>query len=220
MRDAFPETPRSLLSQLGRGSDGTLDHGAWRQFFDLYHHAIWVSALDAFRRFRWNRVPEELLEEVIADVVISFFKSDFTYDPNRGRFRNFLRQLTAWRIMDRLGKLPKATESLETVEETAEELADSRLPGDGVEAREKEAFRAALLAMMLEEVRQQVDPQTFLIFEMTKVRGEKPEAVAARLKVKRNIIDGAVHRVFRRLQALAALPEYQKEFQSWNSDDV
>ena len=222
MPDAFPDTPRSLLFQLEKGSGSAFYQSAWREFFDLYHHALRVAALDTFRRFHWTHVPEEILEEVIADVVISFFKADFSYDPERGRFRNYLRQLTTWRIMDRLGKLPKPTEPLDPFlhddaeghpQKLPEELLDSRQPGDAMDVQEQDAFRAALFATMLEDVRSQVDPQTFLIFEMTKIQGVKPEAVAEKFKVKRNVVDNAVHRVFRRLQALACQPEYRKEYQ-------
>lgn len=214
MPDAFPDTPVSLLSRLEERGSGLPYQDAWRSFFDLYHGPIRAAALVTFRRFNWNHVPDDLLEEVIADVVVSFFKAQFSYDPARGRFRNYLRQLTAWRIMDKLGKLPaKPPAQLESVEESdLADPVDSQQPDGELECTERASYRAALFATMLEDVRNRVSPQTFLIFEMTKIMGQSPDDVAAQFKVKRNVVDNAAHRVLNKLRELAAQPEYRKEY--------
>lgn len=217
MPDAYPETPVSLLARIERGRSGNAYELAWSEFFDLYHEALRVSAIDTFRRFRWFHVPPELVDEIVADVVVSFFKADFSYDPERGgRFRNYLRQLTTWRIMDKLGKLPsRNAEAVEkAVEAEAAELLDARRPDGDMDERERAAFRAALLATMLEDVRAQVDPRTIFFFEEIKLHGKSPEELAAKFKVSRNVVNNAVYRVLRKLQVLAAQPEYQKEYLS------
>jgi len=217
MPNVYPDTPVSLLSRLEKGKSGPSYQTAWNEFFDLYHNAIRISALGTFRRFHWVDVPPELLDEIVADVVVSFFKADFRYDPDRGgRFRNYLRQLTTWRIMDKFGKLPAhATERVEGAgEEQHAELLDLNQPDSAMDERERTAFRSALLATMLEDVRAQIDPQTFFFFEQAKLCGERPEALAAQYEVRRNVVDLAVHRVMRRLQALAGQPEYRKEYLS------
>jgi len=159
-------------------------------------------------------VPEDMLEEVIADVVVSFFKAEFAYDPARGRFRNYLRQLTAWRIMDKLGKLPPTPPvQLESLAET--DLADptnAHRPDGELETQEHDAYRSAIFATMLEDVRNRVSPQTFLMFEMTKIQGCNPDDVAKQFKVKRNVVDNASYRVLNKLRELACQPEYRKEY--------
>lgn len=217
MPDAYPDTPPSLLSRLENGKSGPSYQTAWDEFFDLYHDAIRVSAIDTFRRFHWHNVSPELVDEIVAEVVVSFFKADFSYDATRGgRFRNYLRQLTTWRIMDKLGKLPDhPPEPIEQVEgKEYPELLDTQAPDSLLADEERAAFRTALLVTMLEDVRAQVDPQTIFFFEQTKLHGKRPEELALKYKVSRNIVDNAVYRVLRRLQALASQPEYRKEYLS------
>jgi RNA polymerase sigma factor (sigma-70 family) len=214
MPDVFPDTPVSLLSCIEGRRGGMPYQDAWRSFFDLYHGPIRAAALGTFGRYNWNQVPEDLLEEVIADVVVSFFKAEFSYDPERGRFRNYLRQLTAWRIMDKLGKLP-ATPSTQLESVSEADLADpidSHQPAGELDCKEQDIYRAALFATMLEDVRNRVSPQTFLMFEMTKVQGHDPAAVAKQFGVKRNVVDNATHRVIGKLRELATQPEYRKEY--------
>src|SRR5271156_2880760 len=119
MPDAFPDTPASLLLCLEQRGGGILYQNAWRSFFALYHVPIRHAILGAFRRCNWTKVPEDILEETIADVVASFFKADFSYDPAKGKFRNYLRQLAVWRVCDRIGKSPKIhSEQLDVLETT------------------------------------------------------------------------------------------------------
>ena len=189
---------------------------AWSTFFDLYHTPLRFAVLAAFRRCNWDRVSEEMLEETIADIVVSFFKAEFSYDRENGKFRNYLRQLAAWRVRDKITQLPKARETLmgqldgETTD--VQELDSSRPPDEAIEEKEREAYRSALLTTMLEDVRNRVSPQTFLMFEMTKILGHSPEEVAEQFKVKRNVVDNAVFRVLGKLKELAAQPEYRKEY--------
>ena len=187
---------------------------AWTTFFNLYHGPIRVAALGAFRRYNWHQVPEDVLEEVIADVVVSFFKAEFCYDPTRGKFRNYLRQLIAWRIMDKLGKLPPLrADQLDSVDEA--QLADTTISGQPcgeLQQKEQDAYRSALFATMLEDVRHRVSPQTFLMFEMTKIQGCSADKVASQFKVKRNVVDNASYRVLAKLRELASQPEYRKEY--------
>jgi RNA polymerase sigma factor (sigma-70 family) len=149
-------------------------------------------------------------------VVASFFKAEFSYDPAKGNFRNYLRQLTVWRVCDRIGKSPKIHAEHLVVLETAEhdgcQWAAAQTPAQEMEEKERRAYRSTLLATMLEDVRNRVSPQTFIMFEMTKLQGRSPEEVAAQFKVKRNVVDNAAHRVLAKLKELAAQPEYRKEY--------
>ncbi len=212
MPDAFPETPVSLLSCIEERRGGMPYQDAWQSFFDLYHGPIRAAALGTFRRYNWNQVPEDLLEEVIADVVVSFFKAEFSYDPAYGRFRNYLRQLTAWRIMDKLGKLPATPPAqLESIADLADPFY-SHQPDGELDCKEHDTYRASLFATMLEDVRNRVSPQTFVMFELTKVQSRSPDEVAAQFKVKRNVVDNATYRVMKELRKLATQPEYRKEY--------
>jgi len=187
---------------------------AWTTFFDLYHAPLRLVVLTAFNRYNWHQVPEEIVEETIADVVVSFFKADFSYDRDAGKFRNYLRQLAAWRVRDKLAKLPKIrADRLESLDGTDPDATDpGNLPDKSLEEVEQAAYQAALLSTMLEDVRNRVSPQTFLMFEMTKILDQSPDNVAEQFKVKRNVVDNAAYRVLSKLKELASQPEYQREY--------
>ena len=215
MPDAFPDTPVSLLSCLEERRAGMPYQDAWSTFFDLYHTPLKLAVHAAFRRCGWHNVPDELAEETIADVVVSFFKADFSYDPAKGRFRNYLRQIATWRVWDKLGKLPKIRpDQVDPLESVAESLdsGDADSPGEDLLRHEQAAYQSVLLATMLEDVRNRVSPQTFLMFELVKIQGQSPEEVAKDFKVKRNVVDNASYRVMKELRKLAAQPEYRKEY--------
>ena len=204
----FPETPVTLLKRLEERQGGIPNQSAWKSFFDLYHGPIRLAVVGAFRRCKWYDIPEDLVEEAIADVVVSFFRADFRYDPAKGRFRNYISQLAGWRVKDIIGKRAPGMLPLESVveEETYPE------PNDALLCQERQEYRASLLATLLEDVRARVSPQTFLIFEMTKIQEQNPEEVARMFKVTRNVVDNAVYRVLNKLRELAAQPEYRKEY--------
>jgi RNA polymerase sigma factor (sigma-70 family) len=215
MANAFPNTPVSLLACIEERRGGLPYQNAWATFFDLYHEPLSMVVQAAFRQYNWYQVPDDVLEETIADVVVSFFKAKFTYDPEAGRFRNYLRQLAGWRVQDKIAKMAKVrAERLQPTESEDLEIIDSSVnaPDLEIDAREQNTYRAALLATMLEDVRNRVSPQTFLMFEMTKILGHSPDAVAEQFKVKRNVVDNAAYRVLGKLKELANNPEYQREY--------
>ena len=216
MSNAFPDTPVSLLACLEERRAGMPYQDAWTTFFDLYHAPLKLAVLAAFRRSNWYQVPDDMVEETIADVVVSFFKAEFSYDPAKGRFRNYLRQLASWRVCDKLGKLPKIrpdqTEPLEALEAESPDSGNADIPGDDLLRRELATYQSVLLATMLEDVKNRVSPQTFLMFELVKIQGQSPEEVAKDFRVKRNVVDNASYRVLTKLRELASQPEYQKEY--------
>jgi len=215
MPNAFPDTPVSLLSCIEERRGGVPYQHAWKAFFDLYHAPIRLAVLAAFRRCNWRQVPDELLEETVADVVISFFKATFSYDPSKGKFRSYLHQLCNRRVFDCIEKFEQARRNNADLLEMGEpEISALTAPeGSGtLEEAEREAYRSTLLATMLEDVRHRVSPQTFLMFELTKIQGQSPDAVAAQFRVKRNVVDNASYRVLSKLKELAIQPEYRREY--------
>lgn len=210
---AFPDTPVSLLSCIENRHGGMPYQTAWSTFFALYHIPLRLAVVSEFRRCKWHHVPQELLEDTMADIVVSFFKADFSYNPATGKFRNYLRQLVAWRVRDKITQHPIPTEPLDATQSTfASEGSEGQPASEILEEREIKAHQSALLNMLLEDVRQRVSPQTFLMFEMTKILGHSPESVAEQFNVKRNVVDNATFRILKKLKELGALPEYQREY--------
>ncbi|MDR3560849.1 MAG: hypothetical protein P4N59_05325, partial [Negativicutes bacterium] len=147
------------------------------------------------------------LEEVLADVVLSFSKSKFSSQRELGRLRHYLSRLAQRRVLDHLRRSSKEDARQR---ETQAEWAALAPGAEEPDKEEAASYRQALLATLLEDVRSRVNPQTFLFFEMVKLQGRGAVEVASAFRVSRNVVDNAVARVIKQLRALASLPEYQQ----------
>ena len=163
--------------------------------------------VSAYRYHTGNAVPrQEALEDVVATVVVDFFKRD-RFEPERGRLRTYLRVLTNARIVDMLRKeKPLDHDSLADGEELVESL-----PAESPE--EERSFQQALLATLIEDLREHIPLRQFEIFEMVKLKGISPDAAAAELGVNRGVIDNTIYKVMIRLREIAANPEYEEEYE-------
>ncbi len=86
----FPETRPSLLANLADGPNG---QPAWREFFDRYAPAIYRVAC---MRGLSHDDAEDIVQQTM--VSISSHISDFQYDRDRGRFRNWVRTIAENKI--------------------------------------------------------------------------------------------------------------------------
>lgn len=205
MSRPFPETPVSLLARMAARGEEQGWHDDWREFWNLYHLPLRNTVMAQFHRYGWECVSETLLEEVLADVVLSFFKSSFSNQRELGRLRHYLSRLAQRRVQDHLRRSSKEESRQREVEA---EMA-VWVQEEPANAEEEVSYRQALLATLLEDVRSRVNPQTFLFFEMVKLQGRNAVEIAAAFGVSRNVVDNAVARVIKQLRALAALPEYK-----------
>ena len=203
----LPDTSLSLLSRLRDEGDHAGWQVSWKRFLELYHGPLMAMAAGIYRHHTGNAVPsQEALEDVVATVVVDFFKRD-RFDPERGRLRTYLRVLTNARIVDMLRKeKPLDHDSMADREELAESL-----PAESPE--EERSFQQALLATLIEDLREHIPLRQFEIFEMVKLKGISPDAAAAELGVNRGVIDNTIYKVMIRLREIAASPEYQEEYE-------
>jgi len=180
---------------------------SWKRFHELYHGPLMAMAAGIYRHHTGGAVPpQEALEDVVATVVVDFFKRD-RFDPERGRLRTYLRVLTNARIVDMLRKeRPLAHDSIDAGEELAESL-----PAESPE--EERSFQQALLATLIEDLREQIPLRQFEIFEMVKLKGISPDAAASELGVNRGVIDNTIYKVMLRLREIASTPEYEEEYE-------
>ena len=203
----LPTTSLSLLSRLRDDGDHAGFQVSWKRFLELYHAPLMAMAAGSFRAHTGAAIPpQETLEDAVAAVVVNIFQSD-SYNPQRGRFRSYLRTLANARIVDILRKeKPLNHESL-----TAEgaSLVES-LPAETQE--ENRTFQQALLATLIEDLREHIPLRQFEIFEMVKLKGMSPDLAASELGVSRGVIDNTIYKVMNRLREIAASPEYQEEY--------
>src|SRR6266487_1833265 len=88
-------TRQSLLSRLRNWDDSE----SWNDFFTTYWRLIFLTARKA-------GLSEAESQDVVQQTVIEVFKRipEFKYNPQAGSFKNWLLQMTHWRIRDQFRK--------------------------------------------------------------------------------------------------------------------
>lgn len=180
---------------LGRLRDGC-DAMAWEEFFACYWSTIYGYA-------RRRGVSEHTAEEVVQDVMLTVFerRDVFSYDPSRGRFRDWLRRVVTNRIAERRRRPSQRDRA------AGGEAADSRLDvadhGPAADAAWEAAFEQALVAALVEAVRRESSPRDFVAFELTALEGRSPAEVARLTGMTRNMVYKARRKIVERLRELS-----------------
>ncbi|MEI6605211.1 MAG: sigma-70 family RNA polymerase sigma factor [Verrucomicrobiota bacterium] len=206
MSGQFPTTPFTLLTRLREPGDGHYWQVSWKRFLELYHEPLAVTARACYRHHSGGHDPSpDFTEDIVATVVADFFtKSQYRYDADKGRLRNYLRVLTNARVVDLLRKVRPAEQALAQAPELVSMPVEA---GD-----ERDAFHSSLLATLVEDLRNQIPLRQFEIFEMVKLKHQAPESIAAELGIRRAAVDRSVHKTMTKLREIARRSEYQEEF--------
>lgn len=188
------DTQPALLQRLRQGSD----HLAWDEFFERYWRVVYGAA-------RRRGCSEHTAEEIVQDVMLAVFQSQdvFHYDPERGRFRDWLAALVRNKVAEhrrRPAQRVRAAGGDEASVALTEAESDETLPDEAWEA----AFEEALLVVLLDAVRREVNPRTFQAFELSAIRGMSGSDVARLTGQSRNAVYLARRKVTQRLEQLGA----------------
>lgn len=205
-------TSATLLARLRDGRDGL----AWDEFFQRYWLLIYTYAS---RR----GCSSHTAEEIVQDVMLKLFerKDVFRYDPGRGRFRDWLATVVRNKVAE-LRRRPTARDRARGGN-GSDNLGSGNLPepaGGGCAPDDvwESAFEQSLLWALLEVVRQEMDPRSYLAFEMTVLNELPANKVAAHLGISRSTVFRTRRKVLSRLEQLGAsyrsggeLPELVKQ---------
>jgi RNA polymerase sigma factor (sigma-70 family) len=204
-------TSATFLDRLRDGRDGL----AWDEFFQRY----WLLIHGYASR---RGCSPHTAEEVVQDVMLKLFerKDVFRYDPERGRFRDWLATVVRNKVAE-LRRRPAARDRARGGNGSSD-MPEPVDGGCGPDELWETAFEQSLLATLLEVVRHEMDPRSYLAFEMT-VLGELPaKKVAAHLGMSRSSVFRTRKSVLQRLEQLGAsyrkggqLPELVKEALQW-----
>jgi len=188
------ETKVTLLHRLRDGTDSL----AWQEFSHRYWRLIFAIA-------KRRGCSDHTAEEIVQDVMLEVFqeRNVFTYDPSRGRFRDWLgmvvrnvvarhRRRPAQRIRGRGG---------DSVDDFPEHESTDGQP----DVLWEDAYEQAMLTALLDVVRCEVNPQTYQAFELVAIRGLSGEKTAKITGLSRNAVYLSRKRVFERLRELGAL---------------
>jgi RNA polymerase sigma-70 factor (ECF subfamily) len=183
-------TPASVSERLRNGSHP----GAWTEFVRLY-----ASVIFGFARKRGLTDTEsaELMQQVLRSVLSAEARLD--NEPGSGAFRDWLFSITRDKIRG----------FIETRSRSKPELGDSGMHGcierhadtDGAQSGEWEAaYRSALTARAMEQVRREFQPRTWRAYYMAVVEGRSPAQVASRIGLSVGAVCVAKSRVIARLR--------------------
>ena len=198
-----------MIDRLVLGDGSSEWNRAWERFVEIYSPALRATISAEFMRVGWHSVDEGVINSVLSDVVVKFLKASgsFSYDPAKGKFRNYLSQIIRWCVRDHL----TASNRHPVEEELTEDNDKSDPTADEPHKNIDRAWKLAAFRTLLEEVRERVSPQTILIFEMTKVLEQPSEEVMGQLRVSRSTVDNANRRVLMLLRELAEKSPFKEE---------
>lgn len=175
------DTRSSLLVRI----HDPLDHGSWKSFVDIYVPLIYHYLR---QRGLQDADASDLTQDVLTDVSRSI--RGFEYQPEKGKFRNWLGMLTRRRCF-------KFWEKNRPVSKSLEELAALELETDQVW---DDAFQSHLLHLALSICKPRFEERTWQIFERTWLHSLPATQVAEELQVPLEIIYNAKARVLKQLE--------------------
>jgi RNA polymerase sigma factor (sigma-70 family) len=187
------KTQATLLKRLRDGSDPL----AWEEFFGRYGSLIYGFA-------RRRGCSEHTAEEIVQDVMLKVFeqKDFFHYDPARGRFRDWLAAL----VRNRLAQRRRGASERIRAQGGDCQLHHAEPPARdaGPDAAWEAAFEDALLLILLDVVRREMNPRAYLAFELYTLYALPGGKVAKYTGLSRNGVYRAHKRALRRLKELGA----------------
>jgi RNA polymerase sigma factor (sigma-70 family) len=194
------KTHGTLLHRLRDGSDSL----AWEEFFARYGPLIYGAA-------RRRGCSDATAEEVVQEVMLKVFeqKDIFQYDPARGRFRDWLAVLVRNKIAER--RRARAERMRAPGGDAPIEAVEPEAPPEGPDAVWEAAFEDALLSILLEVIRREMDPRAYQAFELYTLHEVPGEEVARCTGLSRNGVYRSHKRALRRLRELGAA--YRKDGQ-------
>jgi len=184
------------------------DADSWQDFSRTYERLILGVA-------RKSGLRDAECEDVLQEVLLSVARKvgEFESNPARGSFKNWLLNLTRWRITDQIRKRnglpPMSADPERRPDDTAtvERVADPA--GAMVEQVWEEEWQMSVMEAAIARLRRRVKPKHFQIFELYNLRQWSAPQVARELGVTRIQVYLVHHRLTKLLKEEASRLEAQ-----------
>ncbi len=152
------------------GNLGNEDESSWNRFFQIYGPLIRLHGKDC-------GVPNDALDDLIQDVMLSIFKQSktFVYDPSKGRFRDYLRFIIRARANDFLRAHYKEERAVKAADQN-ELYLDDLFSAEWEEHIRRES---------LKKLKESSSPLHYQIFHMSVVQNRTPKELASFFKMSR-----------------------------------
>ncbi|MEL7497634.1 MAG: sigma-70 family RNA polymerase sigma factor [Planctomycetota bacterium] len=202
----FPDTSKSLI--VGIQDSGNVK--AWREFERLYRPII-------FRIARAKGLQHADAFDLVQLVLLSVSNAIGRYEVREGGppFRNWLSRITRYAILKALTRKPQdlAVGGSEFIDVLSETPAFDQETDDIIQLE----YRREIFKRAVERIRGEVQPKTWLVFEMTVMNGESIETVSNRLNISIGNVYAARSRMMKRLRETVAHFESDDEVQRIDS---
>ena len=187
------KTRATLLERLRDGADQL----SWEEFFGRYWPLVYASA-------RHRGCSDHTAEEVVQDVMLVIFqqKDFYQYDPARGRFRDWLGAVVRNKVAEYRRRPAERVRPAGGNSDVALKETPSRDPPP--EAAWEDEYENALLTVLLDTVRREINPRAYLAFELSTL-GDLPAGQVGKITgMTRNAVYKSRKRVLKRLAELGA----------------
>lgn len=171
-------TRKSLLARVREGGEIP-----WSEFYATYKPLILLCGGDCgLTDDEKDELVQKVMCEIFAKDIIGKYDPDrvpddvvFRHDPARGRFRHYLRQI----IRNQARKIVRERKNAELpLDEAAAKQSE-----DALEAAWESEWRRHLVNMALAELKDRIQPETYLAFEMYALQNRPAREVAEFLNI-------------------------------------
>ncbi len=178
-------TNKSLLSSIKAG-----DEFCWVEFYQTYLPLIRIRGRD-------HGLSLSEIDELSQNTVLSVFegRDKAHYDPDKGRFRDFLRKIIDCRAVDIIRK--RHYERKYPLPED-DAIIDDRQ--SELERRWDDEWKEHVLKESLKELKAQIEPETYQAFEFYALKGMSARQVAEFLGINEYIVYVCKHRAVSKLR--------------------
>lgn len=163
------------------------DNKAWERFFAVYSPLIRLHGKDCGLR-------NEHLDDLVQNVMLSLVEQiqSFQYDPNRGRFRDYLRHIIRARAYDMLRDIYKQEcfQKMEKAESALDDLFQSE-------------WEEHIRRSSVEKLKEEVSAKHFQIFQLLDIQNRKVHDVAKFFKLPEATIYSIRNRTEEKLKQIA-----------------
>jgi RNA polymerase sigma-70 factor (ECF subfamily) len=175
-------TSPTLLRRL----QSAADREAWEQFVEIYTPVL-------YRWARASRLSDQDACDLLQDVFVLLLGNlpKFSYDPQKGRFRAWLRTVTSNKLRE---KKRRRSETFVESQRAALEPEDDRSPFW------EEEFRDELIEQAMRVMQRDFEPSTWKACWETAFHGRPAAEVGAELGLSAGAVYVARSRVLRRLR--------------------
>lgn len=194
-------TRKSLLKRLQKNDDIS-----WEEFYRIYWPLVQAIGGKV-------GLPQDACEDLMQEIMLDLFKGEklLHYDASRGKFRTFFGVLIRHKAAEMLRDFNRHSVVSGTDASNSEErpALSALLQQPAVENDDDpfsrvfdEEYRKCLLSVALDELRNNVAPKTYTVFEMVVLQERPPKEVALYLGISRALIDAYCSRCKKALRRI------------------